>query len=76
VRIELLLDHSLRASLLASRLMLGLKLHFASLTDSDDRNVLHSFYDSKIALGHGTQSPTDWYGSGTLVRRRWGWFCF
>jgi len=29
VRIELLLDHSLRPGLLAGRLVLGLKLHFA-----------------------------------------------
>jgi hypothetical protein len=39
VRIELLLNHSLRPGLLAGRLVLGLKLHFAGFTDSDDRNV-------------------------------------
>ena len=58
VRIELLLDHSLRPGLLAGWLVLGLELLAAGFTDSNDRNVLHSLYDSKIGLGHGTQSPT------------------
>ena len=58
VRVELLLDHSLRPGLLAGWLVLGLELLAAGFTDSNDRNVLHSLYDSKIGLGHGTQSPT------------------
>jgi hypothetical protein len=57
VRIELLLDHSLRPGLLAGRLVLGLKLHFAGFTGSDDRNVLHPLDDSKYALGHAYSLP-------------------
>ena len=52
VRIELLLDHSLRPRLLSHRLMLGLKLDFAEFTDSNHRNVLDSLDDAKLALGH------------------------
>jgi hypothetical protein len=52
VRIELLLDDSLRPCLLTRRLVLGLELHFANFTDSDHRNVLDSLYDPKTALGH------------------------
>ena len=70
VCIELLLDHSLRPRLLASRLMLRLELDFAELTDSDDRNILDSLYDPKIALGHGYSFPQfGWCGADTLVRR-------
>jgi hypothetical protein len=57
VRIELLLDDSLRPCLLACRLMLGLELHLAALADSDHRNILDSFYDPKIALGHEYSLP-------------------
>ena len=52
VRIELLLNHRLRPRLLTRRLMLRLKLNFAGLTDSNDRNVLDAFDDPQIALGH------------------------
>lgn len=69
VRIEVLLDHSLRPSLLTGGLVLGLELRLASLTDSDHRNVLDSPYDPKISLRHRHQSPTDSCGSDTLVRR-------
>lgn len=68
VPIELLLDHSLRPGLLARRLMLGLELHFAGLTDSDHWNVLDSLYDPKIALRHATSLPQFRVGR-TLVRR-------
>jgi hypothetical protein len=57
VRIELLLDHSLRPRLLAGGLMLRLKLHPAELTDSDDRNILDSLHDPQIALGHEHSLP-------------------
>ncbi len=70
VRIELLLDHSLCPRLLASWLMLRLELDLARLTDSDDRNILDSLYDPKIALGHGYSFPQfGWCGADTLVRR-------
>ena len=52
MRIELLLNHRLRPRLLACRLMLGLKLGLAGLADSDDRNILDSFKDPKVALRH------------------------
>ncbi len=52
MRIELLLDHRLRPRLLARRLMLRLKLGLAGLADSDDRNILDSLNDPKIALRH------------------------
>jgi hypothetical protein len=57
VRIELLLDHSLRPRLLARRLVLRLKLNLAGLADPDDRNVLYSLYNPKIALGHSYSLP-------------------
>jgi hypothetical protein len=57
VRIELLLDYRLRPGLLACRLMLCLELHLATLADSDHRNILDSFYDAKIALGHDHSLP-------------------
>ena len=57
VRIELLLNHSLRPCLLTRRLVLRLKLDFAGLTDSDDRNVLDAFDDPQIALGHEYSLP-------------------
>jgi hypothetical protein len=57
VRIELLLNHRLRPCLLPRRLMLGLKLHLAALADSDDRNILDSFHDAEIALGHEHSLP-------------------
>ena len=57
MRIELLLDHSLRPRLLARRLMLRLKLHLATLADSDHRNILDSLHDAKIALGHRHSLP-------------------
>jgi len=52
VRIELLLNHSLRPRLLADGLMLRLELYPTSLTNSDDRNVLDPLDDPKSALGH------------------------
>ena len=61
VRIKLLLDHSLRPRLLASRLMLRLELDFAELTDSDDRNILDSLYDPKLRLGMATVSHSCWH---------------
>jgi hypothetical protein len=64
VRIELLLDHSLRPGLLAHRLMPRLELNFAELTDSDDRNILDAFYDPQIALGHEYSLPQ--------IARVWG----
>ena len=57
MRVELLLDHSLRPGLLSSRLMLSLKLDFAEFADSDHRNVLDAFYDPQIALGHEYSLP-------------------
>jgi hypothetical protein len=57
VRIELLLNDSLRPRLLARRLMLRLKLNLAGLADSDDRNILYSPDDSKVALGHSYSLP-------------------
>lgn len=63
VRVELLLDDSLRPGLLARGLMLGLELSVAGLADSDDWNILDPLDDPKIALSHGTQSPTDCGGS-------------
>jgi hypothetical protein len=57
VRIELLLNHSLRPCLLTRRLVLRLKLDFAGLTDSDDRNVLDALDDPQIALGHEYSLP-------------------
>ena len=57
MRIELLLDHSLRPGLLPRRLMLSVELHLAALTDSDHRNVLDSLYDPQIALGHAYSLP-------------------
>lgn len=64
VRIELPLDHGLRPSLLASRLMPRVELDLARLTDSDDRNILDSLYDPKIALGHEYSLPQ-------FARRLW-----
>lgn len=55
--VELLLDHSLRPCLLTRRLMFCLKLYLAKFTGSDDRNILDSLYDSKMALGHGDSFP-------------------
>jgi hypothetical protein len=52
--IELLLDYRLRPRLLASRLMLRLELEATGLTHSNDRNVLDSLDDPKIALRHET----------------------
>jgi hypothetical protein len=52
VRIELLLNHRLRPCLLPRRLVFGLKLHLATLTDSNHRNVFDPFDNAKIALGH------------------------
>ena len=52
MRIELLLNHRLRPCLLPRRLVFGLKLHLATLTDSNHRNVLDPFDNAKIALGH------------------------
>src|ERR1700680_3634673 len=57
VRIELLLDHSLRPRLLTGRLMLRLELLIAEFADSNDRNVLDSLYDTQIALGHEYSLP-------------------
>jgi hypothetical protein len=57
VRVELLLDYSLRPRLLTGRLMFRLKLHFARFTDSDDRDILDSLYDPKTARGHGYSFP-------------------
>jgi hypothetical protein len=57
VCIELLLDHRLRPRLLASRLMLRLELEATGLTHSNDRNVLDSLYDPKIALRHENSLP-------------------
>jgi len=57
VRIELLLDHSLRPGLLSSRLMLRLELDLAEFADSDHGNVLDAFYDPQIALGHEYSLP-------------------
>jgi hypothetical protein len=57
VGIELLLNYGLRPRLLARRLMFGLKLELAALADSDDRNVLDSLDDPKIALGHEDSFP-------------------
>src|SRR5712664_1217425 len=57
VRVELLLNHSLRPRLLADGLMLRLELYLAGLTDSDDRNVLDPLDDPKIALGHEYSLP-------------------
>jgi hypothetical protein len=57
VRVELLLDYSLRPCLLADGLMLGMELHIAGFTDSDDRDVLDSLDDTKIALGHDYSFP-------------------
>ena len=57
VRIELLLNYSLRPRLLASWLMFGLKLEPAAFADSDDGNVLDSLDDPKIALGHEDSFP-------------------
>jgi hypothetical protein len=56
VRIKLLLDHRLCPRLLANGLMLGLELDFAGFTDSYDWDILDTFYDPKIALGHDTVS--------------------
>jgi hypothetical protein len=57
VSIELLLNHRLRPRLLTRRLVLSLKLDFAGLTDSDDRNVLDALDDPQIALGHDYSLP-------------------
>jgi hypothetical protein len=57
VRIELLLNYSLRSRLLACRLMFGLKLEPAAFADSDDWNVLDSLDDPEIALGHKESFP-------------------
>jgi hypothetical protein len=57
VRVELLLDHRLRPRLLARRLMLGVELHIAGLTDSNDRDVLDSLDDPKTPLGHEHSFP-------------------
>ena len=70
MRVELLLDHSLRPRLLARRLMLCLELHLAALADSDHGNILDAFHDAKIALGHAYSLPQfGWRGADTLVRR-------
>ena len=70
VRIELLLDHSLRPGLLPRRLMLSLELHLAALTDSDRRNILNAFHDAKIALRHAYSLPQfGRCGAGALARR-------
>ena len=59
MRIELLLDHSLRPRLLSDGLMFSLKLDSAAFTDSNHRNVLDSLDDAKIALGHEYSLPHD-----------------
>jgi hypothetical protein len=72
VRIELLLDHSLRPRLLSRRLMLSLELHLAALADSDHRNILDAFHDAKIALRHSYSLPQfGWlvWDGRSLVRR-------
>jgi hypothetical protein len=66
VRVKLLLDHSLRPSLLSDGLMLRLELDLAEFTDSDYRNVLDSLYDPQIALGHAYSLPQI-----PRVRRYW-----
>jgi hypothetical protein len=57
VRVELLLDYSLRPRLLSCRLMFRLKLYLAGLADSDHRNILDALYDAKVALGHEYSFP-------------------
>lgn len=57
VRIELLLNDSLRPRLLAGWLMLGVELYLTEFTDPDDRNIFDSLYYPKIALGHEHSFP-------------------
>lgn len=57
VRIELLLNDSLRPRLLAGWLMLGVELYLAEFTDPDDRNIFDSLYYPKTALGHEHSFP-------------------
>jgi hypothetical protein len=57
VRIELLLDHSLRPRLLAGGLMSRLELLVTRFADPDNRNILDSLDDPKIALGHEYSFP-------------------
>jgi hypothetical protein len=57
VRIELLLNDSLRPRLLAGWLMLGVELCLAEFTDSDDGNIFDSLYYPKTALGHEHSFP-------------------
>jgi hypothetical protein len=56
VRIELLLDHSLRPRLLARGLMLRLELFLAGLADSYDWDILEALDDPKTALRHNLVS--------------------
>jgi hypothetical protein len=55
--IELLLYDRLRSRLLSRRLMFCHELDLAGFTDSDDRNILHSLDDPKVALGHEHSVP-------------------
>jgi hypothetical protein len=57
VRVELLLDYCLRPRLLSGWLMFRMELLLAGFADSDDRNILDSLYDTKIALGHEHSLP-------------------
>ncbi len=64
VSIELLLYDRLRSRLLSRGLMFRHELDLAGFTDSDDRNVLHSLDDPKVALGHEDSVPQFMVASG------------
>jgi len=55
MRVELLLDHSLRPGLLSSRLMLSLKLDFAEFADITG-TFLTRFMILRLRLGMNTVS--------------------